>query len=230
MARMNDLLKKYDVRPPGRAVRDEPSAEPVEPAAAPEWTAPPEDSEIPDFPEMTGDLSGERFQIKSGAPAAPDGPDDSVRTGAFHRMSNEPSSAEPEDDGFYGGTPEPYRPSWKRNEAAGPMPGLFGRSRVGGSVQLEEDWGSRAASAEPGPGQRLRDLKDRLPPLWGIDLGLILISLVGMIGILVNLSVVLRTLAGFICSVIGVGINIMLLLVLGLVFLFFLRRPPRSRW
>lgn len=208
MARMNDLLNKYDVRPSGRAVQAEPPSEPTRPDVVPEWTESPESPEIPDVPEMTGDPSREKFRIKSGSPAAPE---------------------EPETGGCSGGNPGSRRPSWRKNDEAGTMPGVFGRSRGRGNVQPERDWESEVVPAEPRPVQLLRGLADHLPPLWGVDIGLILISFVGIIAILINLSAVLRALARFICSLIGVGINIMLLLAIGVAFLIFLRRPPRSR-
>lgn len=194
MARMNNLLDKYGVRPV--------PPPPVEP------------------PDQRG-----AFRIKSGPADPQPKPKPTGRTGFFR-----PKTADPQPDvPFRTGTGE-RRSEEQGSGEAGPMPGTFGQSRGAGSAPEDRGAGFRATPAGLRIPQSVHGLAEQLPPLWGVDLALILISLAGIIAVLAHLPALLLALARLVCSAISFLFNIALLLVLGVVVVLWLRRPPRSRW
>lgn len=212
MARMNNLLDKYGVRPvpPPPVEPPEPDISPVEPPG-------------PDIPPVEPPNQRGAFRIKSG-PADPQ-PKPTGRTGFFR-----PKTAEPQPDvPFRTGTGE-RRSEEQGSGEAGPMPGTFGQSRGAGSAPEDRGAGFRATPAGLRIPQSVHGLAEQLPPLWGVDLALILISLAGIIAVLTHLPALLLALARLVCSAISFLFNIALLLVLGVVVVLWLRRPPRSRW
>lgn len=229
MARMNDLLNKYGVRLSERAAQAALPEEPPGPDLPPDWSEAPETLEFPEVPETPETPSQGTFRIRRSSAKTALDPEEPVRTGGFRRRTQEPPRNAP-DGGFSGAGTREYGPSPLRDGDTGPIPGTFGRSR--GDREAQTD-GGRSPRVDPGPrtSQPLRGLMDQLPPLWGVDLALILISLVGIIAILINLPAVLQALARMICSVIGFVLNLVLLLALVVALLYLLRRWFRgSRW
>lgn len=204
MARMNHLLDKYGVRPTARAAQDPPPVEPPEPEI------PPVGREDPQDPHRS------MFRIKSGTVETPSELDVTARTGSFHRKTVETRPPDP----IRAGTGE--RGSMRQeNEETGPIPGTFGQSRRTRSASADGRGDSPARRRRVC--QSIRDLIERLPPLWWVDLMLILISLVGIIAILTHLPAVLLALAKMICSIISLLFGIVLWILLGAVALFCLR-------
>lgn len=204
MARMNNLLDKYGVRSAARATRDLP-VEPPKPEIPPMGRDEPQD------------LHRGTFRIKSGNAKTPPDPNMVTLRKIVESRSGESVCADIEE-----------RCSLRReNGKAGPIPGTFGQSRGTRSAVVD---GSGGSSTGQRVSQSMRGLIERLPSLWGIDLVLILISLVGIIAILTHLPAVLLALAKIICSAISLLFGAALLLVIGVVVLLWLRSPHRSRW
>ena len=62
-------------------------------------------------------------------------------------------------------------------------------------------------------GERIRSLANGLPELWGLDLALIAISVVGVFFIVTNLGTILATIAGVVYSIVNGAMEIGLVLV-----------------
>lgn len=135
-----------------------------------------------------------------------------VRTSSSDSSSSDASASAP-------GTAVPGR-------AAAPMPGVFS----GGSGRPDPQ------DALPPPRPRtmavpgfLRNFRRTLPPLWGVDLALILVSLVGIVLIVWNLQAILLAIASFVLSIITAAMGLVVFLALGAVSLLFFQRAFQRR-
>lgn len=110
-------------------------------------------------------------------------------------------------------------PRFHSRTETGEMTGTFGRERSAAA--------NRSQPTRPAPRRKemppfFRDLAERLPDQWGVDLALLLITLVGIIVIFCNWSAVMLALARLIYTIANALIQIIiLLLILLLAFGFF---------
>lgn len=107
----------------------------------------------------------------------------------------------------------------------GEIQGTFGHERSVASNRRER--------ARPAPRRKetppfFRDLAERLPDQWGVDLALLLITLVGVIAIFCNWSAVMLALAHLMYAVANALIQIMVLLLMVLLAFAFFRGGRRQ--
>lgn len=125
--------------------------------------------------------------------------------------------AGPKRPAFKAAPPPPPPPPPRQHAAAreGEIPGAFGGRGPGGTrPSVRREWV---------PSPELRRLMERLPPLWGIDLALLILTVIGLIAIALNWSVVMLALARMVYSAANVLIQLLLLLILVAVGLLIFR-------
>lgn len=132
--------------------------------------------------------------------------------------------------GTFGGKQKPEEA--KRD----PIPGTFDRKQKPGEAKRDPIPGTfEGGRRQEGPQVPEKKQKspsglqvwDRLPPLWGVDLCLILVSVAGLAYIALHWSAILLAIANIIYAVVSGVLNIALLLGLGAAALYYLRRRRR---
>ena len=213
MAGINDLMKKYGLdNASGPEKKPEPKLEEPAPASVPIKQAPEPEKPKRVRKQEPGEAKRGPIPGAFGGKQKPEGTKRDPIPGTFGGRQKPEGTKQDPIPGTFGGRQEPGEA--KR----GPIPGTFEGGRRQEGPQVPEKRQKSPSGLQ---------VRDRLPPLWGVDLCLILVSVAGLAYIALHWSAILLAIANVIYAVVSRVLNIALLLGLGAAALYYLRRRRR---